>query len=428
MMKYVQLLLWLGLWCACAAPLAGKNLMECPFAPSDRSEAELANDKVTQERFGISPLPPKEIRKIAINAHNWKRLHPSIRSWINQNQDRYYERTKTYVLYNDAHNGFRIIIYPSRFGHEIYLNRTRWFDDDAAWDYIKEPAINPATKKPWIGLTRAEWKKIAASTKEKLSTDDKQFLQDVLDIVNENFHYYYGMPLVHLDQDPTVNKEELMGKFIPTKAFLFDYHVDMLDLSTCTEQQKTIYRALGHPIYSYKGLMDSEYEIYASSHCGGIGICNFLFKSGLKVSVVYFNQVSTDDMKLSLASKAAQLASMDDMFLPMLKRMERLFLEKGCDVQASTEQSTPLAQALALIYHKTHKMVDFILNHEYCLTRTSDGKCISNFFGQHEFTEGETRLSDMVKIPGVKTRTFIKKPHSSTKKKERRSRHKRSSR
>ena len=403
-MRYRDLLLLSALWGVCAVSLEGRDVLACPFEPQDRTAEEFAHDKKAQAIFKIRPLSPQEIRKKAVKAVNWETVHPTIKDWINKNQDKYYERVKNYVLYNDEHNGIRISLYPDLKGDKIFLNRTHWFNDDAAWEYEKEQAINPATKKPWIELTSAELKSCTRGGK-KLNDSDQQFLKDVLSVVNENFHYFYGMKFVCLEKNPNLNKEQLVGKFIPTKAYLFDEHVDMLNLSDYSEQKQEIYKTLGHPIYSYDGLVDSTPAILASSNCGGNGFCYFYFKSGLRVSVVYFNQADVNAIDPRLAARAAQVGATDEMFNKMMERLEKLCEEKGANVSSSSANKTPLAKALYLVYQKTKKMTNAVATHEY----------VPGSYNMDEFEPGIERLSDVVKIPGVKTIQSKTKNSSGTK-------------
>jgi hypothetical protein len=53
----------------------------------------------------------------------------------------------------------------------------------------------------------------------------------------------------------------------------------------------------------------------------------------------------------------------------------------------------PLKRALCLVYQKTKTHVDAVVTHEY----------VVGSFGKHHLEPGVSRLSDVVKIPGVRT-------------------------
>lgn len=395
---------WHGLlMCACwsvlSFPLMGVDVLDCPFAPRDKTAAdeEYLSTLPAWYRERNMPEPPvltrQQIRKLVVNAFNWKCIHPTIKSWIDKNQDRYFQVGKdSAVLYTDANYGIRIMLARYHDGSRIYLHRMRWFDDDAAWEYKKEAALNPVTKKPWIELSREERKKIQASTNAKLSPEEELYVKDVLNIVNENIHYYYGMRVVNFRGNRKIDREKLIGKFIPPKHLCFGKRLELLDLSGYTEQQKDIYKALGHPIYSYKGMINSESESFGSSYCKSTGIDHMPLKDGTRMQLPFYHYVSTDEYEEVPDDPVFQVYTLLSYYPKMMKRMEQMLQEKGCDLHCSAANKTPLAQALEIIYRKTKYMVDAIVSHPWVEAQYAD------FF----FEEGITSVCDAVKIPGIK--------------------------
>ncbi len=395
-MRYKDLLMLSALWGVCATTLGAKDVLSCPFDPRDRTPLEKRLD--AREISSKEEVSLQEIKRRLKAARNYKTMHPTIKKWITNSEKYYYSQSKgiVHVLYNDREAGIRVaLFYYGEGGYmgmksEIFLNRTRWFGDDVAWVYQKEPAINPITKRPWIELSSKELKSCMRG-KKTMSEEDQQFLKDVLSIINENFHYYYGMQLVDLGRDPNIDKEKLIGKFIPTKIFLFDEHVDNFDLTDYSEQQVGLYRTLGHPVYSYENMVDSSKTNNGASNCGGKGAGYLYLKSGRALTAFYFNQVDPEEVNPSLLSRALQVYYATEMLNQMMTGLTQVCEEKGVNLQTASANKTPLTQALYLVHKKTSGYVKELVTNEY----------VPGSFDTHGFENGVNHLYNMVPIKGL---------------------------
>ena len=219
---------------------------------------------------------------------------------------------------------------------------------------------------------------------------DQQFLKDVLSILNENFHYYYGMQLVDLGRDPNVDRAQLIGKFVPPKTILFGKNIDALDLSDYSAQQASLYRTLGHPIYSYEGLANSGI-LGIGSDCGGKGISTVTIVNDFYVSFAFFNQPSPEDINPSLVSRGAQLVNAPAVLREMMEGLEQVIQQKGGNVRTLSMNKTPLTRALCLTYQKANRYVEELINHSY----------VANAIGMYAIEEGVNHVYDVVPIKGL---------------------------
>lgn len=403
-MKYKDLLMISMMGGIFATTLNGKDLLACPFNPSEKSARGIV---------GTKKLSSETMYKRFKKAVNYETMHPRFKEIVEQNQDkyRYWVVDKACMYYNDNDVGFGIYEQAGR----LYLYRSRFYGDDEAWSYPKEPALNPDTKKPWISLTAQELKTAMRGSKQKLNDEEQLFLKDLLAIVNENFHYYYGMQLVDLEREKKVDKAKLMGKFIPDKMLLFDKHTEMLDLSGYTAQQIDIYKKIGHPIYSYDGLVNHTRPLDIGSNCGGHGVITTGFKAGFNFSVSYFNQVSPNEVDPSYRARHAQVWMIVPGFTEFMKKLESLMAEKGVNVRSPSLNKTAMQKALYLLYSKTKAYTDQVMTHPYVL----ESKVVSS-----RFEKKVDRVCDIVPLSkkgGVKAKSASRKKVSSKTKRTTRS-------
>ncbi len=376
-MRYKDLLLLSVMWGVCASTLESRDLLACEYTPSER---------VSSGRFGSKRKNPTSIYRLYREADNYATLHPVFKEWIEQNRNNYrYLMSGESLLYVNDEDG--IGLYEK--GGHIFLYRTRFFGDDQAWEYRKEPAINPQTDRPWIELSASELRAVNRGNKV-MDEPDQEFLKDVLAILNENFHYFYGMQLVDLGRDPEVDPAQLMGKFIPTKWILFGQHTDALDLSNYTEQQASLYRTLGHPLYSYEGLLETGI-LGIGSDCGGKGIVTTSFANNRTISLTFFNQPSPEDINPSLSARAAQLLNAPAALREMMDGLEQIIQQKGGNVRSLSMNKTPLTRALCLTYQKANRYVEELVKHTY----------VVNSFNTYEIEEGVNHVYDVVPIRGL---------------------------
>ena len=389
-MKYKNLLLLSAFWAFLMPTLEGKNLLACPYDPrTQKTEFEQQGVNV----FG--KLTAAQIRQRVVRSRMYDTMHPTIREWVDGYRKNYFhDSAESVVLYNDNQNGIQIRMHhqvTNAQDAQIVFARTRFFEDDVAWNYQKEPAINPQTGRPWIELSASELRTVNRGNKV-MDEPDQEFLQDVLSILNENFHYFYGMQLVDLGRNPETNPEELIGKLIPGKMLVFGTHVDMFESEGKTAQQVSLYRSLGHPIYALGPLLDTERNYRGNcSHCKGRGGLGIYLRSGLLISSHYFNQVDVSEVNPSLLARAIQTYQSSSSFSEMMDGLKRVCEERGVNLRSQAANKTPLTRALYLVYHKTDKYVEEMVNHPY----------IVNYLETHALEEGVNHVYDAVPIKGL---------------------------
>ena len=376
-MRYKDLLLLSVMWGVCASTLESRDLLACEYNPSERT---------VSGRLGTRKLSIPTMYRRYRDASNYDDVHPAFKALIEQNKNNYREYGGISLLYLNEEDGFGL--YET--GGKIMLYRTRVFADDAAWEYRKEPAINPQTDRPWIELSASELRAVNRGNKV-MDEPDQEFLRDVLSILNENFHYFYGMQLVDLGRDPEVDRAQLMGKFIPAKFFLFGKQVDMIDLSNYSEQQTDLYRTLGHPVYNYEGLIHPNMNAGIGSTCGGRGISALSFRDDTYISMVYHNQACPSEVNPSLAARGMQFYDIPLSLNKMMEGLERLCEERGVNLRSQSANKTPLARALYLVYKKTDKYVEALVSHEY----------IQQSKAMDALDEGVNHVYDVIPIKGL---------------------------
>lgn len=377
-MRLKALLVLTMLWGASAAE--ARDLLSCEYKPSER---------VSSGRFGCKRKSPSTIYRLYKAADNYDAIHPVFKKWIEKNKKNYrYLRSGESLLYVNDEDGIGIY---EKCGH-IYLYRTRFFGDDQAWKYQKEPAINPETGRPWIELSDAEWREVKSGN-AGMDEPDALFFSDVLAILNENFHYFYGMQLVDLGRDPNVDKAQLMGKFPPKKCFVFDKNVDWLDLSDYSEQQASLYRTLGHPVYSYEKILPDTPILGIGSDCGGKGLVGVSYAEDESRDFSFHNQVNPDDVNPSRYARTYQVYVAPYELSRVMDRLKKLCEERGVNLRTFSANKTPLTRALYFTYHKTEKYVGELVTHPYVTENCLDGRL--------NIEENVNHLYEVVPIEGL---------------------------
>lgn len=377
-MKCKSLLLLLSvMWAVCSSTLEARDLFACEYNPSERT---------VSGRLGTRKRSVPAMYSRYKNASNYEDVHPAFKALIEQNRKNYREYAGRSLLYLNEEDGFGL--YET--GGTILLYRSRFFGDDAAWTYQKEPAINPQTERPWIELSASELKTVMRGGK-KMDEPDQEFLKDVLSILNENFHYFYGMQLVDLGRDSNVDPAQLMGKFIPAKILFFDKYVDMLDLSNYSAQQTDLYRTLGHPIYNYEGIFHPGTKLGIGSNCGGRGIIGVPLRIPESMEVVYHNQACPNEVNPSHLARGMQFYDIPFSLNKMMEGLEQVCAERGVNLRSQSANKTPLARALYLVYKKTDKYVEALVSHEY-IRQSKD---------THALDEGVNHVYDVIPIKGL---------------------------
>ena len=365
------------MWGVCASTLESRDLLACEYNPSERT---------VSGRLGTRKRSVPAMYNRYREASNYDNVHPAFKALIEQNRNNYREYGGRSLLYLNEEDGFGL--YET--GGTILLYRSRFFGDDAAWTYQKEPAINPQTDRPWIELSASELRAVNRGNKV-MDEPDQEFLRDVLSILNENFHYFYGMQLVDLGRDPNVDPAQLMGKFLPAKIFLFDQQVDLLDLSNYSAQQTDLYRTLGHPVYNYEGFFHPGTKLGIGSNCGGRGIISVPLRIPESMEVVYHNQACPNEVNPSLGARAEQVFHTSVALNLMMEGLEKICAERGVNLRSQSANKTPLARALYLVYKKTDKYVEALVSHEY----------ISQSRNTNALEEGVNHLYDVIPIKGL---------------------------
>lgn len=377
MMKNRYMLMLCALWVSCLPQSDARDILTCPYNPAPRT---------VSGRIGSRKITAEAMYRRYREASNYDDVHPAFKALIEKNRDNYRYMAYYSLLYLNEDDG--IGLYEQ--GGKILLYRSRVFGDDAAWEYEKEPAINPETGRPWIELTDAEWKKITKGN-SGLTEQDEQFLNDVLAILNENFHYFYGMKLIDLGRDRKLDKAQLMGKFIPTKFLLSDKQIDMLNLSAYTEQQVSLYRRLGHPVYNYEGFFHPDLKIGIGSNCGNRGIVSVPTIVSTAFSMVYFLNACPNEINPSMGARSQQIHFVSHFLKYMVSQLEEIVEERGVNVRTQSQNKTALARALYLVYKKTKQYVEAVTTHEYVLTSVNT----------NELGKGVNHLYDVIPISDV---------------------------
>lgn len=374
-------------------------------------------------------LSPHEVHMHARELVLYKYLHPTLRAWI----ERAYRENPDNLIYL-GYNGDgtarsiaepEYLLYRSELlqkngtsgcsilctGYDFELNLHSPGKAEPAWTCTKEPAVNPHTGRPWICLTPTEQKKVERLG-SPLSDKDALFLQDVQDIINENFHYFYGMAYVR-PEEQGISNEQLFAKVIPSKVMLFDKQALYL-CPDATPQQRRLYSTLGHPIYSYKNLPRPYSSSIVWCHTGNL---TALFKSFNGEHNEYFQNPCFGTSGGNFPSLTAYTTTLEKEnlfikypnyyyqhvencvvdFSKMLKGLRQLCEEQGGNIDTESANSSALNLSLYYLYKRTELYCNTIILHIYThIKNITDHERIQTPIPRHY-----KRMSDEIALPGV---------------------------
>ena len=391
MNRFKKLALFALMGVLTAQILPAKEVLSADYNPTTE-ESDL--DKKLLRLFGHKiTATHDDIVKWVHASPQYKEMHPKLKKWVDQNKDNYKAVSHIdYILYRNNEAGFEIMMQKkatSKYLPYLALNRTYFRDpEDAAWDYEQTPAINPKTKKTWINLDKKEIQLIVKNTKQNFSDTDKAYLKDLLSILNENFHFYYGEKFVTTDKikDPA----ELIGKYRPLKVRMYGAFDDFLPPES--DQKRELSRKLGRPLYHFYQGFDGTEPLGQSSNCYDKATVKIKLKDGQTATMTYWNQVSGKDVDKMRGQRAAQVWTAKYNLEKLSKHLTALMQEKGVDVDTAKENTTPLTQALYLINLKTQNYIHTIVNDRYVLESKGTEKGADNF-------EGYKALYEAVPLP-----------------------------
>lgn len=383
-------------------------------------------------------LSPHEVHMHAREQVLYKYLHPTLRAWIErayrENPDNLiylgYNPNGTarsiaepeYLLYRsellqkNGTSGCSILFEHYKFELNLHHNGRA----EEAWTHTKEPAVNPHTGRPWICLTPTEQKKVERLG-SPLSDKDALFLQDVQDIINENFHYFYGMAYVR-PEEQGISNEQLLAKIIPEKSLLFD----KLALYLCpdaTPQQRRLYSTLGHPIYSYKNLTMPKARTHPLCIWDGLTsstITAVNFQAGCRRRVDYFQNpcfgkttgLNSDWTTYTTTLEQEHLFIENSnyyyqhgqycvlSFPEMLRGLRELCEEHGGNADMESANSSALNLSLYYLYKRTELYCNTIILHLYTHVMKSPEAGIG-FGATGLIPRHYKRMSDEIALPGV---------------------------
>lgn len=381
-------------------------------------------------------LSPHEVHMHAREQVLYKYLHPTLRAWI----ERAYRENPDNLMYL-GYNGDgparsiaepQYLLYRSEllqkngtsgcsilFGHyEFELNLHHTGRVEEAWTHTKEPAVNPHTGRPWICLTPTEQKK-AERLGASLSDKDALFLQDVQDIINENFHYFYGMAYVR-PEEQGISNEQLLAKTIPEKSLLFNKQALYL-CPDATPQQQRLYSTLGHPIYSYKNFPMPKFASLPACYWDGLtSTFGVNFQAGYNGRRVdYFqnpcfgktNGANPDWTPCTTTLEQEHLFIENSnyyyqhgqycvfCFPEMLRGLRELCEEHGGNADMESANTTALSLSLYYLYKRTELYCNTIILHLY--THVMKNKINMGLSASGPIPRHYKRMSDEIALPGV---------------------------
>lgn len=377
-------------------------------------------------------LSPHEVHMHAREHALYKHFHPTLRAWI----ERAYRENPDNVIYlGYIPDGTarvkepQYVLYKSEplqkngtsgcsimFGHhKFYCYLLHPGKAEEAWTLTKEPAVNPHTGRPWICLTPTEQKKVE-SLGSPLSDKDKRFLQDVQDILNENFHYFYGMAYVR-PEEQGISNEQLFAKLIPDKNLYFGKSALELCGEHATPQQQRLYSALGHPVYSYKKF--PFLMVNSTPHCASLLLTSFFSQQfrhiiGKRYYSYFQNPCFGQTMDFSISSTTLRK---DNLFIEnsnlsfqhghycasvfpiMLEGLRQLCSEQGGNTDTESANTTALSLSLYYLYKRTELYCNTIILHLY--THVVRGDATDGFGSGPFIPRHYKRMSDEIALPGV---------------------------
>lgn len=372
-------------------------------------------------------LSPHELHLHAREQPLYKHLHPTIRAWVErayrENPDHLmylgyvpdgaesiakpcYLLYKSELLQKNGTSGCSIFFGLSKFECKLLIpNKV-----EDAWTHTKEPAVNPHTGQPWICLSPKEQKKVE-SLNSPLSDDDKLFLQDVQDILNENFHYFYGMAYVR-PVEQGISNEQLFAKQIPEKCLLFGEQAKKLCQGQVTPQQQRLYSVLGHPIYSYKNLPRPWADM--SSHCETGDLTSlgreweyiYYLNPCFGQTGWYFNALENTLDKENLFIRFSNSYSLHGQccvssFPYMLKMLRSLCEERGGNTDTESANTTALSMSLYYLYKRTELYCNTIMLHFFTHIAHFTIRGYAGFSTSKDIPLHYKRMSDEIALPGV---------------------------
>ena len=327
-----------------------------------------------------------------------RRIDPLIAEMIEKNRGNYYITAcgQNAILYADSSWA---ILFRAMSAHAICVAK-KYGPEDACWLYEKTPALDPWTGKPYFSLPPA--------TLEKLGKEDREYVRTVLDIVNENFHAYYGAPYPKLDMEK-IRKGQLIGKFLNRKVLVTSQKKDvncgvvfcrtdeearnLFDrfLEKETELKRSLSLKLGRVCYHLADIWDfSELRRCAyNRHFGGS--CTLLADyypptvGGGFTQTTAFTLPETDGslnaMMLAwcLGRKATMMFCDWNALGAQRHGLKELLQENGVDPDAPPSELSPKGQALQSVFRQVVARIEF--------TQKAIGTIFQYDYGSYNFLD-----------------------------------------
>lgn len=393
MKKYSRLALWSIFSVLMVQSLSAKEVLSADFAPTTvHTESD---ERIIRKSLALGEKldkTPDEIYKMVKETPSYKTMHPKLKEWVDKNKDNFFQRSdETYVLYRDNDVGAQIHL---RFNPNdsdvkfLFFNRVYFkYPEDAAWQYTQTPAINPQTKKPWFPFEKSDVRRIEKATKQKFSKEDASYLIDLLSILNENFHFYYGEKFVSL-KGKIKDKETLMGKYYPLKILAYGAFDEFLPPES--EQKRELSAKLGRAVYPFYKMIDNSKMFTATANCLDKGTLGIRLKDGQTAFLCYNNQVSPESPFFDTVSYeySAQVENAKYNLEQLSKKLMDLVQEKGVDILDEKANKTPLTLALYQINLKVQNDLEAVITNEYLVLGSSKVD-----FGANK------SLADVIKLP-----------------------------
>ncbi len=303
---------------------------------------------------------------------NYSSMNPKLRGFIDRNASNYetisrpFAATEAYSLYRDVDAGFEIRMTANKGAKLLYLLRLTFLDaEDMAWKFVQTPAINPKTGQQWIDLNADELQQIATDTGKDFSRKEKAYLNDVLAVVNQNFHFIYGEKFGTTDKIKDDN--QLIGKWLPPRVLMFNSFNDFLPREP--KQKRKISSFLGRPLYEVnKGVATNTGISYELGNKGLTGTAQHVhLKDKQVIDIPFLSLVSVKNMKImALTLKFTilkdQLRSTLICATNFSQGLNKLMEHKKVDVCNEQANTTPLTRALYLVNLKTQNYLFAILS------------------------------------------------------------------
>ncbi|MBT9449444.1 hypothetical protein ICN84_05065 [Akkermansia glycaniphila] len=390
MKKYSQLALWSIFSVLMIQSLSAKEVLSADFKPTT---VLLESDEIViQKNLARGEKLDKtndDIYSIVKDGSDYKTMHPKLKEWIDKNKDNFKQISpEHFVLYRDDDVGAELNVNfnPTTKKRSIYFNRVYFKNpEDSAWQYTQTPAINPKTKKPWFPFEKSDVQRIEKVTKQKFSKEDASYLIDLLSILNENFHFYYGEEFVSL-KGKIKDKSTLMGKYHPLKVLAYGAFDEFLPPES--EQKRELSTKLGRAVYPFYKMIDNSKMFRGTANCGEKGTVTVHLKDGQTAVLRYWNQINPKDIHIGASEWSTQIGNAKYNLEQLSKRLMDLVQEKGVDVLDEKANKTPLTLALYQINLKVQNDLEAVITNEYLV---SGGP--NTDFGQNK------NLADVIKLP-----------------------------